>query len=499
MKALFPLSSLLLLFFAARFGYANGDPVAYRSAVIRASNPEPMTVAEVQLISEQLTIEPLAEYTRVTARYLLRNASDRDFERIDYGFPVDWIGEAEGFRYIGADRYTESVRGSGWRDDCIRNVAFFRNGSALPCAASEAAVIREAASAVCRDDLPPEDDVLTDDELVAKYGEEVCDTTPAESRRWFYTYFPIGRGETVELEVTYALGHSISVPLYSLEDLFACYNPWEEAFRYDFTPSAHWGDGTVGDFTVEVVLPHRAISDRGDSHGDDYCLWEGLPLQRRGDRLCYHATNFRLAEAEPLRLHWQRFDGNGIYPLPVSGLLNRRIDPSQYEIDVRTKPDYPAALLSDLNPGTACVIESPMLVVRFREPTEVRGVLLFNGYMKSAQTYERNSRIRRMTCRVTLACGEVRTVETAWKSGVYTCADVVPDDFSFERLFAYAEKIGAMEPTHGLFDTDEWDPEAERFIPAKVREISFGIDELVPGSKYADLCVSEIMFFGTGR
>lgn len=534
---------LIGLLAAAATARANGDPVAFQSALLRSGNPAPRDIADIRVVSERLRIVPHGLRTDVEVSYLLHNLSDTDYEAIDYGFPVDYLGSGP-YHYIDHDAISEKQQGAGWRDDCIRSVSFLLDGRGLPVQASDEIITKAAEKYVLRECLDDEEAALSDSTLIARYGDEVLGSWPCESRRWFYTRFSIGRGAFARLEVRYSLANPRTVPLQQVNSIFGQWGNYDwQWFVYDFTPAAHWGDGTIGSLSVEVDL-----TQLGEECDPASFAFEGLALRRDGSDACwrYSETNFRPGRAEPFRIDWCRpqrrlFEQAAIYELPIEELLRRRIDPSQYTIATEAAPNYPAANLSDLNPGTACVIGCDtagsgrtrgdaaagttgktdagmtgktgktdaaadatdsaagghaILTIRFDRPTEIAGILLFNGYQKTPETWARNSRIGSMEVRVVRENGAEQLLESEWQSGKWCCRNTPPARFTTEGLWACAEKLTVTpvdeygldwyaDKTYGMMGSS-----------VKVTEIRFTVDSVVAGTHYADLCLSEIVLFG---
>lgn len=493
--ALFTAAAALL---AAAPVLANGDPVAFQSALLRSGNPTPRTIAGIRVVSEWLRIVPHGLRTDVEVRYLLHNASDADCNDIDYGFPVDYIGDGD-YRYVGYDYVSEKQQAYGWRDDYICGAAFAVDGRSLPCAASDEVTVKPAEEYLLREYLSDEEAALGDSALIARYGGEIVGVRPAESRRWFYTRFSVGRGAYAELSVRYSIMNPRTVALRDVNSLFG---QWAggagSRFVYDFTPAAHWGDGRAGSLSVEVDMSDlRRFGDAAST-----AAFSGLPLRREGDVWRFDAVNFDFASAENFWMEWRYDDWSlcGLYELPAAELLRRRIDPSEYTVETTAAARYPAANLSDLNPGTACVVERDAegraeITVRFARPAEVAGVLFFNGYMKSAGTYARNSRVDRMRVEVLRENGAVQIVESDWRSGEWRCLGLAPDGFGFERLWAYADKI---ELTPIVEHEVDWYADKTYGViggSVGVVSVTFAVESVVAGTHCDDLCVSEIMLF----
>ena len=122
------LGTLLL---ATASASANGDPVAVRSALTLSPTPVAMHVPEVQLADEYVTFTPRDRYMEVCVRYLLHNRSNRTFEKLPYGFPIDYFGSGSA-QWDFLDDYSESQQEVGWRDGYIRNVCFILGDRQLP-------------------------------------------------------------------------------------------------------------------------------------------------------------------------------------------------------------------------------------------------------------------------------------------------------------------------------------------------------------------------------
>lgn len=97
---------ILLALYLSLQVYANGDPVVTYSALVLTCTPEPRRIPEIQLVSENLTIEAGCPMSHIRVKYVLKNNSDKYFDRIDYGFPIDWFGRSDSARIEGATFHT---------------------------------------------------------------------------------------------------------------------------------------------------------------------------------------------------------------------------------------------------------------------------------------------------------------------------------------------------------------------------------------------------------
>lgn len=121
---------LLLLLTVSFKGAANGDPVMRYSALTLSCTPQAVHIPGIKLSRENLQIKAYAKYAKVLVTYNLKNTSNKSFDRIDYGFPVDWYGSSEvSISY--RDLMTESEQEYGWKDSYVSDVHFRIDGMDL--------------------------------------------------------------------------------------------------------------------------------------------------------------------------------------------------------------------------------------------------------------------------------------------------------------------------------------------------------------------------------
>ena len=484
------LFALCLLLAGTLVARANGDPVAVHSALTLSPTPVAVHVPEVQLVDEYVTFVPDGLYTTVTVRYLLHNRSSKAFEHLPYGFPIDYWGEGKGhWEYI--DDIFESKMEKGWRDSYIRNVAFTLGDRQLPWMCSRDTVLVPAK---------------------AFYDEAFEDTsyTHEISRRWYYTNLDIPAGSYVTLEVTYQVANTYQEGLYNLSELFVNYREdyfHEMKFQYDFTPASYWGDGHADHFSVWLDTSNINIIREGEPiKGKVSKAISGLPMQERGQWRCYETSRFDLAKAKPFTVDF--------YPKQrprqqLDRLLNNRIDPSEYTIEVSgADPKYPVANLSDLNPSTTTVLrrdkrDSLYITIRFKKPTVVEGMLLFNGYTKSAETWHNNSRIASLTVQDSVAFNlsyndEENRVDTIYFESTTRLLHGERDWIVKWTQFRPMPAKYPMGEPQG-YDFQSLVDNAmmlimQNFMSSNhISEIRIAIADTVKGDKYDDLCVSEII------
>lgn len=500
--------TLALMLASVMVVWANGDPVAVRSALTLSPTPVAVHVPEVQLIDEVVYFTPRGRYMEVTVRYLLHNRSSRSFDSLPYGFPIDYWGQGEPSYWTEIDDIFESRMEKGWRDSYIRNVSFILGDRQLKWQCSKDTLLLPPQPYLSEAwfDTSSEEGRREFDSIYAIYGDSVYSYTHEISRRWFYTYLDIPAGGFVTLEVRYSVECNLTQGLYASRD-YMTNDVWYQRFQYDFTPASYWGDGHADRFNVQLDVSGITPLDEQHFWIKDYNHWSdsllSLPMQRGEDRWTYSTTRFDLAAAKPFVLVYNL---KGPMPQPIDKLLNHRLSPDQYTITVSgADKKYPVANLSDLDLSTATVLRSDKkdslyITIRFPKPTNIEGLLLVNGYTKNADTWRNNSRIDSLMVHYS-------TIETYAPHG----------NHSAERL----EKI----ETWMLFGEADWIRKWVEYrpLPAKyphgepagydfqsiidnallltmnmydesnITEIKIRITDIAKGLKYNDLCISEII------
>ena len=487
----------------------NGDPVAVRSAITLSPTPVAVHVPEVQLVDEVVSFVPRERYMEVTVRYLLHNKSARSFDKLPYGFPIDYFGSGEA-QWVSLDEYSESDQEVGWRDSYIRNVCFTMNGKQLSWQCSRDTIITPSQPYLADLDVEPDSadgySKKLIDSLYALYGDEIYFYTKCVSRRWFYTYLNIPANSFVTLEVRYTVECALSEGAYNRVNNLIHYEPnyyWHLRFQYDFTPAAYWGDGHADHFAASLdASAIKLIDDQRWLRAQETRAVGigGLPMNKKGTQWEYETTRFNLATAQPFTLDYKLTNPPH---QPLDRLLNHRISPSEYTIEVSgADKKYPIGNLSDLNPGTTTVLrpdpnDSLYITLRFKKPTVLEGMLLLNGYTKNAETHRNNSRIDSL-----IVLGKVFYVYEI---------DGIRDSTPLGEYVAYGRGYSSrdLKPDKCSSETPprfDWQTLADNAVIVKMSESPWGdsyyteirilITATRKGLKYDDLCLSEILLIG---
>ncbi len=492
--------------------WANGDPVAVRSALTLSPTPVAVHVPEVQLVDEHVSFTPRGLCTEVVVRYLLHNNSNRSFDSLPYGFPIDYYGSGES-EWVNLDDFTESQQEVGWRDGYIRNVSFMLGARQLQWQHSRDSVIRPPQKYLFTlelDALPDSGDDYSKhliDSLYAIYGEDIYAYTKAVSRRWYYTYLTLPANSFATLEVRYTVETPLSEGAYDRRQHYYDYTPnyyWELRFMYDFTPAAYWGDGHADYFSVMLDASNVHIIN------EKYWLrasedWsrgiDGLPMKQDGDLWRYEARHFDLAAAKPFTVDYRLKNRP---QQPIDDILNHRIDPSQFTIEVSgVDRKYPVASLFDLNPSTATVLrpdknDSIYITIRFKKPTCLDGIMFLNGYTKNAETWRNNARVDSLL---------------VYKTGYEVVGpfdDGKMDTSRFDNMLEIgweprgkrpiSKEVAGREPSgyswQPLIDNADDLPFGNPWWNEYYSELHIIITSTKKGLKYDDLCISELLLIG---
>jgi hypothetical protein len=510
------LLNFFVLTLSVLIGYGNGDPVAVHSALTLSPTPVAVHVPEVQLVDEVVTFTPRDRYMEVTVRYLLHNHSDRTFDRLPYGFPIDYYGSGSA-KWEPLDDFGESEQETGWRDGYIRNVCFTLGERQLPWQCSRDSIIVPKRKVIFEEmfDITPDSaDSYSQraiDSLYTLYGEDIYTYTKPVSRRWYYTYLDIPAQSYVVLEVRYTAECTWSQGAYdrksNLQEYTSHYYGFLR-FQYDFTPAAYWGDGHAGHFSASVDTTGIRIVRDSTWLRAFFCYStgiDGLPMKQKGNTYHYEAQRFNFATAKPFTIDYYLTQSSH---QPLDKVLNHCIPPSQYTIEVSgVDPKYPVANLSDLDPATATVLrpdinDSIYITIRFHKPTALEGMLLLNGYTKNAETYRNNARIDSLIVfgsrfqvytyegktdtnrnRQIMLFGEHEWIVKYIKANrlPQKYAGYAPEKFDWQSLVDSAMLLGLSD---GPWNSTYYE------------EIRIIITAEAKGRKYNDLCVSEIMLIG---
>ncbi len=376
---------------AAFSAMANGDPVAVHSALTLSPTPVAKHVPEVQLVDELVTFTPNDRYMEVIVRYNLQNNSNHTFDKLPYGFPIDYFGSGSA-RWENQDNISESEMEVGWRDSYIRNVCFTLNDRQLKWQCSRDTIIVPEKKTLFSDvfyDIEPDSAGTYSQKIInrmyAEYGEHIYERSQPVSRRWYYTYLNIPANGSVVLEVRYTVECTFTTGLYERKNNLVSYrNDYfgNLLFQYDFTPASYWGNGHADHFKATLDDSDITLL-KGDDNDNGI---NGLPMKKKGNIWQYETQHFDLAAAKPFTVAYMLKNPPH---QPLERMLKHCVPASEYTIQVSgADKKYPAANLCDRNLATTTVLkadknDSIYITIRFKKPTALEGMILVNGYTKN--------------------------------------------------------------------------------------------------------------------
>ena len=382
------LLTLLAIAFAPALLHANGDPVISYSAHIRSCNPIPLKVTDVQVVREDLEISVSIPYSAVRVAYRLKNNSKGPIH-VDYGFPIDFAGKADGPHGFVGDDMSEDLYEVGVADRAVRNIRFRLDGTELKWTRAN--------------EVAKTGDVYEDEDT----GETVELTV---YRLWTYTVLDIPASETAVLEVEYDVLTNWAVGIGELQSSpLSRYFPTSGYFSYDFSPAMNWGNGKADSFNCTVhfdALPDSFIGQESPTVNAD------APFKRL-NKATWTCTDedFDFEKADVMNLYfWD--DSNGKRPRAQWGnpLVDCAVPASAYTVKVSgAQANYPAENMQDNNPATAWVAPGngvgAIIDIDFPKPRRVSDLYILNGYHKSDALWAANSRIKTVRLEVTRADG----------------------------------------------------------------------------------------------
>ena len=460
---------ILLIFIPYQTIKANGDPVIRFSSVNRVGNPTPRKITDIQILKERLLIQPRGTYTYVEVEYTLHNHSNKNYKRIDYGFPIDYTGEAEGSDFIN-DCIHESLYEIGWKKEWIKDVHFLLDGKPLKWHAAH--------------------EVVTPKHM--EYVEECEDTVLVEttSRLWHYTQFDIKKQDTVSLKVSYQVYQAQYVSLNILRTSpLSRHLTGGATFQYDFSPAQYWGDGTA--HQLEVIVDCSVMEDTDINWNQEY-RFEGekfpYPFKLRGNKWVCQMERFKFENAE-LRFG---FSWGKRWNAPLSVLHSYEVDPSLYQMETSSSGDnHPMLHLNDKDIETTWTPQNndtlKTIVITFPEPQVLSDLMLYNGNHNSVSDWMNTPRIRKLQMEIIWADGfrEVKDLNLwGWDDGFRYYGDY--EGYSYPCIIQLYDLVDKL---HGRWIKDNYYPITEN----RISQIKLKILETYPADSTEDVCISEIV------
>lgn len=455
---------------------ANGDPVVNYSALALTCTPEPRRIPEIQLVSEDLVIELGCPMSCVKVKYVLQNTSDKHFDRIDYGFPIDWFGDGEA-QILGATFYTMASQEFGWRDSYVQSVRFEIDDQDMPWKCSKDTLLREGLLNKLKDYGDEEMDSLLE---LYHYKEQIgfCETQKIHNiyRKWYYTSFGFEPKQTRTLTVEYQIAVG-----YEMYDGWA-YSVFKECvdenqkdpeyygadcrLTYDFRPAAYWGNGKAKDMRVSI-----------SSSAQFPIEINGLSMRKDNSSTWIHASkDFDFDKSDPLTITYHTVVRKSE---DIEDLRMRKLNEDQFRIiakgiDLHYMTDYDLKTAGQILPDAD---GEYWILIQTDGDVDLCGLLIYPGDCSSRERYLQTAHWKSIQIRYE---EEYRTVES-----FFNCHTQKATTMTLQDLTDVAEKYH-FSPYYG---------ECCRQVRPKEIWLVISDNEVASGQP---LYVSDIVLIGTG-
>lgn len=433
---------LLLLFIVINI-YANGGPSDY-SRFEKSGDIVLHNVKDVVMLSEKLDIDFQGKRTIVSVIYELENRSKTQINT-GYSFPITV-----------SDQVTH---------------------------------IKEIVSQYSLDKVlfgPIELDGYTEPEIFAyfnlKINEKEVKTTPKLDEEkeiiWMNGQISLPPGIT-KLMVDYDVLNAFTDSENNTSIMTQYSDRW---FIYDFSPAAGWGNGIVENLSIHVT-----ISDYIQNFINSLVLPADLiTVSENGNtykEMQYTKKNVDLSSFDSLFIS---ADYSSV--LTTEDIENSKITLPNPAIKIKASSElnnYPISNLSDGNFSTGWVVpggENSWIEISIDTAQlsyNISGIFLLNGYWKSEKTYSENSRFE---------SANVKVRGPGWDNEDYV---------SNSTVYYYADTLKLNKKYYGnkaveMFSLNDGGP-------SSVINCKITFEDILSGSKYDELVISEIILLGRSK
>jgi hypothetical protein len=406
----------------------------------------PISVSDISLQNELLLIKLEGNYSHVTVLYKLKNNGEA--RSVKYGFPVDW--DFSDFMGNEDDDQDYSSR--------LPQFSIYDGDRFLPFEE------KTDAGYLCEKIL---------------HGNWNNDETRNDSiklvRKWQITELKFSKGESKEITVNYIVKNNF-LDWATSKSCFVNYST--RTFIYDFTPASKWGNGKAGELKV--------IIDAADMVNNyDTCIVKGIEgIKNMGNKYIYESNDADLAKLNNFRIEYT-YNVTGRSKEIEEQLLNRNfhisLNASSVLPEGKKGINYSERCLSDFNFSTAWAEgEKGNGINQYIDIIPVKacfigGIAFINGYTKDESAYYNNNRIK--TLRITVYNDENK-VDTSL-SKVVTLEDKSYYQINRDN---FAKMLTIVDDYGDGFQL--------------IKKIRLTIEDVYPGRKYNDTCISELFILG---
>lgn len=432
---------LLLIILTFSSVFSNGGPID-GSNILNTGNIDLIKVDNVELISESIYIYFDQDYVDVEVIYFIKNNGLKQI--ISYGFPLEFSN----MQYLPEDSILSDIE--------IPYFYIFDEEVSLP--------IKE---------------FIENDSFVYEIpdGYEVT-----AYRKWYIIELNIDENEIKRIKISYRV-KVLYEDFVTTKHFLPGFS--HRFFKYVLDPAGNWSDGFVENFYV--CLNFKMILE---NQGRIISLPEGGYWFQE---TCYilKKSDFNLSTSSPIEVlynidTWKIVDYYESYLLPDEYLKSINISSVLPELN---GIDYDKSNLFDGDYTTAWVEGSDGQGIGEWIEIELDNfsigyISILNGYTKSEQTYFNNARIKKIEYILYINTDNPYNIynEMYCEDSIYGSVEL--DDIVFqdinENSFLPMNQFIYMSRDGGI----------------PVKKIKFRILDVYPGTKYQDLCISEIFILG---
>ncbi|CAD5299644.1 MULTISPECIES: discoidin domain-containing protein [unclassified Imperialibacter] len=452
----------LLLLFLPGLAFANGGTI-HSSLFKETGNIKLINTKDVLLLREDLTLDFSAKSTvKATVVYQLKNGGKA--RSLLYAFPVDF------YLSMGGESLEEENLPI---EELIENISYSMtlNGKAIS----------------------------TDSIVSKKYQLKRNRSTDELLRVWFISKVDIEEGLENFLRITLTTPSEYTTsnmhePAYDYET-YGSGNNYK--YLYDLSPAGSWGNAQAGSITVNIVRPGECDNFRVRG-------LEGFTQHAENNTLAFSANNYSFTENSKILVDYGDVNTQHFRKLFY---INRAPEAVKaITVSSTLGPTYAMGNLIDGDLATAWVEGhsgngvGKWIELELNPNFTLTGIAMVNGYTKNTATFVENGKIKSGSLVVSGTCYNMENSQS-----VKQCKDETSVNMKkisslpagSANLLNTVEFL-SYEPSEGpeLVNWDDSTKIEQGFGFMKVTSIKIKVDEVYEGTKYKDMCISELLVFG---
>jgi hypothetical protein len=333
--------------------FSNSSPVNV-SFLRKTGNVILLKKANINLITENLNISVIDDYTIVEVEYVYKNLGEKD--EIWYGFPIDFFSSEKARPFTGernreiTQTYIDDSKKLIkidyfylYDNDNQRNVIFWD----------------------------------TDSLYSIKTHFDFCPVY----RRWYVGKIIFEKNENKTIRVKYKIKNNLQDEAFEMSYFFS-----KREFTYHLTPSSNWGNGIVENFNVNIDFTYCNQYQIGKSI-------EGLSFQTNDSiKYSFNQKNYDLNKSDRINI---QYDNSFI---KNAELLNDNINWQHIKISkiVTSSNNSSSKFLYDNNPNTCWIGKNgDWIDIYFYAKKSFTWLNILNGDYSSLEKFREYSKIKR--------------------------------------------------------------------------------------------------------